>query len=86
MLSWVSIYAFFFAARMFHSVPAVRGCDAVGSFILLPARWVFKLMGADQSAIFFDPISFSGTNGLILGVLFYCGFWVIRRRRTGGED
>jgi hypothetical protein len=82
-LSWVSIYSFWFAVWTFHSVPAARFCDAVGSFILLPARWLFELVGGDQSSIFFDPISFSGTNGLILGILFYSVFRAVLRR---GED
>jgi hypothetical protein len=73
-LSWVSIYAFWFAVWTFHSVPAARACDALGSFILFPAKSVFELVGGDQTAIFFDPTSYSGTNGLILGILFYCLF------------
>ena len=80
ILSWVSIYAFWFAVWTFHSVPAARACDAVGSFILTPARAVFRLAGADQTEIFFDPISFSGTNGLILGVLSYAAFRSIWKR------
>ncbi len=79
-LSWVSIYAFWFAP-FFHSVAIVRACDAVGGIFLLPTRWVFEAMGQDQSAIFFDPKSYAGTNGLILGVLFYSVFRAIWRRR-----
>lgn len=81
VLSWVSIYAFWFAVWIFHSVPAARAADAVGSFILLPARWIFELLGGDQSAIFFDPTSFSGTNGLIVGILLYCIFRGLLGRR-----
>ena len=84
-LSWVSIYAFWFAVWIFHTVPAARACDAVGSFLLLPAKWVFELLGGDQSSIFFDPTSYSGTNGLILGILFYCGFRALWNRREAGR-
>jgi hypothetical protein len=80
LLSWVSIYAFWFSV-VFHSVPALRACEAMGNFLLLPARGIFELTGADQSAIFFDPISFAGTNGLILGLLFYAAFRMIWNRR-----
>jgi hypothetical protein len=80
-LSWVSIYAFWFGVWTFHSVPAARACDALGSFLLLPAKWVFELVGGDQSSIFFDPVSYSGTNGLILGVGLYCAFRTVQMRR-----
>jgi hypothetical protein len=82
-LSWVSIYAFWFAVWTFHSVPAARACDALGSFLLLPAKWVFELLGGDQSSIFFDPSSYSGTNGLILGLLLYSLFRGVLNRREG---
>jgi hypothetical protein len=82
-LSWVSIYAFWFAVWTFHAISAARACDALGGFILLPAKWIFELLGGDQSAIFFDPISYSGTNGLILGILFYCLFRAVLTRREG---
>jgi xanthine/uracil/vitamin C permease (AzgA family) len=84
-LSWLSIYAFYFAAVLFHSVPVMRACDAVGSFLLSPARWIFAALGGDQSTIFYDPVAFSGTNGLILGILFYCVFRAILNRRTNGK-
>ncbi len=79
-LSWVSIYAFWFAVWTFHSVPAARACDALGSFLLLPAKWIFELLGGDQSSIFFDPSSYSGTNGLILGLLLYTAFRAVLTR------
>jgi hypothetical protein len=79
-LSWVSIYVFWFAIWTFHSVPVARGFDAVGSLLLLPARYVFAWAGGDQSTIFYQPIPFSGTNGLILGVLFYCVFRAVWMR------
>jgi hypothetical protein len=79
-LSWVSIYAFWFGVWTFHSVPAARACDALGSAILLPAKWVFELVGGDQSSIYFDPVAYSGTNGLILGIVLYCAFRMIATR------
>ena len=85
-LSWVSLYAFWFGVWTFHSVPAARACDALGSFILLPAKWVFVLAGGDQTAKFFDPISYFGTNGLILGILLYSAFRTILRRREPRKD
>ena len=85
-LSWFSIYAFWFAVWTFHSVPAARACDAVGGFLLLPARYVFEWMGGDQTTIFFDPTSYSETNGLILGILFYSLFRAIWNRRTNAKS
>lgn len=85
-MSWVSVYAWWFAVWTFHSVPAARACDAIGSSLLFPARWIFELMGADQSAIFFDPISFSGTNGLILGILLYSLFRALWSRQQARMD
>jgi hypothetical protein len=85
VVSWVSIYAFWFAVWTFHSVAAARAADAVGAFILYPARWVFELLGGDQSTIFYDPISFSGTNGLILGILLYSGFRGAVSRHENGK-
>jgi hypothetical protein len=85
VVSWVSIYAFWFAVWTFHSVPAARAADAVGAFILYPARWVFELLGGDQSTIFYDPVSFSGTNGLIVGILLYCVFRGAVQRHDDGK-
>jgi hypothetical protein len=84
-LSWVSIYAFWFAIWTFHSVPVARICDALGGIVLFPAKWVFEFLGGDQSTIFFDPVAFSGTNGLILGVLLYCAFRAVLRRWEAGK-
>lgn len=82
VLSWVAIYAFWFAVPIFHSVPAARFCDAAGRIFLLPARFIFNRMGGDQSALFFDPLSFSATNGLVLGVAFYAVLRVILDSRA----
>jgi hypothetical protein len=81
-LSWVCIYAFWFAVWTFHSVPIARACDGVGQLILTPGKWVYQLLGGDQSTIFLDPTSFSGTNGLILGILFYSVFRAVLSRRV----
>ncbi len=80
VVSWLSIYAFWFGVWTFHTVPAARFCDAIGSVILMPAHWVFQFLGGDQSTIFVDPKSFSETNGLIIGVLFYSIFRAFRPR------
>lgn len=79
-LSWVSIYIFYFAA-CFHSVPVLRACDALGAFLLTPARYIFEALGADQSTMFYQPNSFAGTNGLILGILLYTFFRAIWSHR-----
>jgi len=81
VVSWVSIYAFWFAVWTFHSVPAARFCDAVGSFLLQPTHWIYELIGGDQSTIFVDPQSFSETNGVILGIVLYCLFRFVWNRR-----
>ncbi len=80
-LSWVCIYAFWFAVWTFHTVPAARFCDAVGNILLTPGRLIFELSGGDQSSIFFDPITFAGTNGLVLGLVFYSIFRFVLDRR-----
>ena len=93
VISWISIYAFWFAVWTFHTVPAARAADAVGAFILSPGRWIFNVLGGDQSTLFYDPISFSGTNGLIVGIILYCVFRALLSRhesrkpvaRTAGE-
>jgi hypothetical protein len=73
-VSWASIYAFWFGVWIFHTVPAARACDIVGKILLFPARSVSAALRLDQMEIFYDPISFAGTNGLILGVFAYCLF------------
>jgi len=72
-LSWLSVYAFWFAAYGFHSVPAVRACETVGSFVLIPVRVVFWLVGDffDQTAPLTDPTSYAALNGVLLGSLLY---------------
>jgi hypothetical protein len=84
-ISWASIYAFWFGVWTFHSVPAARLCDSVGNFILQPAHWFSEFMGGDQSTIFVDPTSFSGTNGLIIGLLFYGIFRAIMNHREAAK-
>jgi len=83
VISWVSIYSFWFAVWTFHSLPVARAADAVGSFILYPGRWVFEAVGGDQSTIFYDAIPFAGTNGLILGILLYCVYRAVAKGRAG---
>lgn len=86
VLSWVSFYSFWFGVWIFHTVPAARLCDAAGSVVLFPARKLFQLLGGDQSMVFFDPISFSGTNGLMVGLVFYGVFRLIWGRREAGRE
>jgi hypothetical protein len=71
-LSWVSIYAFWFAVRVFHSVPVMRACDAAGHFFLMPANWICEEVGGDQTTVLFFPMLYAITNGLIWGVALYC--------------
>ncbi len=80
-LSWVSIYAFWFGVWTFHTLPAARAFDAVGSFILQPAHWIYQLAGVDQSSIFLDPSLFAKINGLIIGVIIYSVFRAFMRHR-----
>jgi hypothetical protein len=73
VLSWFSVFAFWFAAYAFHSVPAVRLCEAIGSVILLPVRVVFQAFSGffDQTAPLTDPTSYAALNGVLLGALAY---------------
>ena len=77
-VSWVSFFAFWFGVWIFHTVPGARACEALGDFILLPARLVYYLLSfgldADQSPPLVDPMPYIGTNGLILGVILYSGY------------
>ncbi len=57
----------------------------MGSFLLLPGKWVFELFGVDPSDIFYNPISHSGTNGLILGVALYSVFSAVSNRLEAGK-
>jgi len=80
VLSWFAVYSYWYSARIFHSVAAVRVCDTLGSFILLPARAVFWLLGDifDQSAPLSDPITYVAVNAGLLGSLAYsvCRRWL----------
>lgn len=75
------MYLFLFSVWMFHSIPAVRAATTLGDLLLFPARTIFELLGGDQTNPFFVPTAFAGTNGLILGILFYCVFRVILNSR-----
>lgn len=72
-LSYASFYGFYFGARIFHSVPVARACDAAGALLLTPARLIYLGTGGllDQSAPFAAPITYSVTNGIFLGLLIY---------------
>ncbi|MGB8353085.1 MAG: hypothetical protein WCD79_04290 [Chthoniobacteraceae bacterium] len=72
-LSYVAFYGFWIGARVFHSVPVARACDAVGAVILIPARFIYWCSGglADQSIPLADPQGYSMTNGIFLGSVLY---------------
>ena len=82
LLSWCAVYSFWIAAHLFHSVPAVRFCNAVGSFILLPARVLFWLAGdlVDQSTPLTDPVYYAAINATLVGTLAYT---FVRQRMFG---
>jgi hypothetical protein len=82
-LSWVSIYAFWFAIWTFHSVPVARAIGAAGDLLLYPAQWITEWSGGDQTTVFYYPYWYAETNGLILGILFYCVYRVAWTMREG---
>jgi hypothetical protein len=69
VLSWLSVYAFWYAAFAFHSVPILRFCETVGSIILIPVRVVFWAFSGffDQTAPLTDPSSYAALNAVLLG-------------------
>lgn len=73
ILSWFSVYAYWYAAFIFHSVPSVRFCEGVGSIILIPVRIVFWMFGDffDQTAPLTDPTSYARLNAVLLGTFAY---------------
>lgn len=83
-LSWGAIYASWFAIWTFHSVPAMRVCEAAATLFLTPARCIFEWLGGDQTTQFFEPVPYSGTNGLVLGIILYSllrGYWRLRGKK-----
>ena len=83
-ISWVSIYLFWFAIWTFHSVPMARFIAGIGTVILFPAQWITEFTGGDQSTVLYDPVSYAGTNGLVIGIILYCIFraWLKRHERA----
>ena len=75
VLSWCAVYSFWIAARVFHSVAAVRAGDAIGSVILLPARTLLQFSGGilDQFTLLTDPLLYAQINAAVLGILAYAG-------------
>ena len=73
VLSYLAFYSRSFAARLFHSVPAVRASEAAGSVILYPAHFILSWFGGlfDQSTPDYRPIDYITFNAALLGVLFY---------------
>ncbi len=86
ILSYLSYYSRFFA-QAFHSVPAVRVCDAAGQVVLYPAHLVFSFFGGlfDQSTPDYSPLNFMFINAVLLGSLLYACLrpLVFRREKTG---
>jgi hypothetical protein len=72
-LSWFAVYGYWISAFTFHSVSAVRICEAVGAVILLPVRVVFWTFSDlfDQSAPLSDPTSYAAVNAVLLGAFLY---------------
>ncbi len=85
VLSWAAVYSFWYAPRLFHSVEAVRACDAIGAVILTPVRTAFWCFGDifDQSPVLSDPVSYAGLNGVLLGsVVYFCCRQLMFGRRS----
>ena len=89
VVSWMSYYAGWIAIWTLHTVPAVRAFDAVGSFLIIPGSWVCRgvcafvewTSGETQDMVSLYPVLYWGTNGLILGIIFYSIFRAIWTRR-----
>lgn len=90
ILSWFSVFAFWYAAFAFHSVPAIRFCEAVGSIILIPVRIIFWAFGDffDQTAPLTDPKSYAALNAVLLGTLIYscCRRFLVATSSTAQEE
>lgn len=73
VLSYLSFYSYWYAALLFHSMPAVRACNAAGAVVLFPAHAVFFCFGGlfDQSTPDSDPMNYVMINAVLLGFLFY---------------
>jgi hypothetical protein len=73
VLSYLAYYSYFFAALLFHSVPAVRECEAVSAVVLFPSHFIFTRLGGlfDQSTPDSDPIYYLLINAVLVGSLFY---------------
>ena len=80
-LSFVSYFAFFFAARLTHSVPVARACDAVGAVFLWPGRLV---LGKLPAFMVFLPSVIIPANTSVWMVLF-CVWMLIRAKGDGGR-
>ena len=72
-LSYYSFYSYYFAARWFHSVHAVRVSESMGNAVLFPARAVFACFGGlfDQSTPVSDPLNYVMINAVLLGSALY---------------
>lgn len=87
LLSWLSVYSFWFGARVFHSVSAIRAGDAIGSVVLLPVRTLLRLTGGilDEMTLLTNPELYASINGALLGFLAYSigRRWIFRAKGGG---
>jgi hypothetical protein len=87
VLSHLAFFSYWYAARLFHSVPAVRASEAAGAVVLYPAHLVFSLFGGlfDQSTPDSDPVNYLMINAIFLGSLFYACLrpLVFRAKKSG---
>jgi hypothetical protein len=88
-LSWFSVFSFWFGARVFHSVFAVRAGEAIGSCILAPVRVVYWCLGdqVDQSTPLYDPQAYATINAALLGMIAYsiCRRWMFPDEKPRGS-
>lgn len=89
-LSWLAIYGFWLGVWFFDSVPAARLCDAIGRFILLPARlFLWVTTGFDNPTTpLFAPTWYIAINGALLTLAAYLGLrpLLLRSSETSARD
>jgi hypothetical protein len=85
-VSWVSIYAFWFAVWTFHNVDAARTADFIGSAILFPARWILERFSYDETILLQTPVVYAGGNGLILGTVLYSLYRTVALKNEASRE
>jgi hypothetical protein len=90
VLSWLSVYAYWYAAFLFKSVVILRICEVAGSIILIPVRVVFWAFGDffDQTAPLTDPTSYAALNAVLLGTIIYscCRRLLVGKNATQSQE